>query len=217
MKKQNIVFLAVLALLLIFGIGTSLQKKQRAESLGFLASANARTFVPDYAVTYGPADARVFIVDFFDPACETCAQLAGPVHKLVTEHPGQVRLVLRHAPFHPGSDQVVKMLLAAKAQGKYDEALELMFATQSSWTANHHADVDLLWSLLPRAGVDVDRLRTDMAAPVIDDEVAQDLADAKILGVRQTPEFFVNGKPLPTWGYDQLVTLVESEIKLQYP
>ena len=44
----------------------------------------------------------------------------------------------------------------------------------------------------------------------------QDLADAKTLNVRKTPGFFVNGKPLHSFGYNQLQELVEAEIKDNY-
>ena len=46
--------------------------------------------------------------------------------------------------------------------------------------------------------------------------VRQDMADAKTLGVRRTPTFFVNGKPLPSFGLPQLQTLVEAEIATNY-
>ena len=41
-------------------------------------------------------------------------------------------------------------------------------------------------------------------APEMDKIVAQGLADAKTLKVKATPEFFVNGRPLPSFGFDQL-------------
>jgi protein-disulfide isomerase len=42
--------------------------------------------------------------------------------------------------------------------------------------------------------------------------VQQDLADANTLGVAMTPEFFVNGKPLPKFGYEDLKRLVEDAL-----
>jgi hypothetical protein len=34
--------------------------------------------------------------------------------------------------------------------------------------------------------------------------------------VTQTPEYFVNGRPLPTWGLEQLQALVKEEVKANY-
>ena len=51
-----------------------------------------------------------------------------------------------------------------------------------------------------------------MTAPELQQAIAQDMADANTLGVSQTPEYFVNGKPLPDFGFTQLKQLVESEL-----
>jgi len=55
-----------------------------------------------------------------------------------------------------------------------------------------------------------------MNDPEIGKIIQQDLADAKTLNVRKTPGFFVNGKPLPSFGYEQLQELVESEMRKYY-
>jgi protein-disulfide isomerase len=55
-----------------------------------------------------------------------------------------------------------------------------------------------------------------MNDPEITKLIKQDLADAKTLNVRKTPGFFVNGKPLSSFGYNQLKELVEAEIRANY-
>ena len=47
-----------------------------------------------------------------------------------------------------------------------------------------------------------------MNAPEIQAIIDQDLADAKALNVTMTPGFFVNGKTMSSFGYDQLKNLV---------
>ncbi len=39
------------------------------------------------------------------------------------------------------------------------------------------------------------------------------MQDAKTLKVTATPEYFVNGRGLPEFGYDQLRKLVDDELK----
>lgn len=51
-----------------------------------------------------------------------------------------------------------------------------------------------------------------MKKPEVEANVKQDIADVNALGIRQTPEFFVNGKPLKRFGYKELKELVESEL-----
>lgn len=71
--------------------------------------------------------------------------------------------------------------------------------------------------LLPEAGLDLERLRMDMDNPRIATIIEQDLADAATLGVRKTPGFFVNGKPLEPFDGRPLAALIEAEVRLQYP
>ena len=82
-----------------------------------------RWFRPHSPVFGNPA-AKVTIVEFFDPSCETCRAFYPIVKGIVTSSFGQVRLVVRYAPLHKGSDTAVKILEAARQQGKYWEAVE---------------------------------------------------------------------------------------------
>jgi protein-disulfide isomerase len=52
----------------------------------------------------------------------------------------------------------------------------------------------------------------DLSSPEIAKVIEQDLADAKTLNVTMTPEFFVNGKPLPSFGLEQLHRLVDEAL-----
>jgi protein-disulfide isomerase len=40
------------------------------------------------------------------------------------------------------------------------------------------------------------------------------VADARKMNVTKTPEFFVNGRPLPSFGFDQLQALVAEELAI---
>ena len=79
---------------------------------------------------------RVVLVEFFDPACETCREFHPYVKELLAAHPGKVRLVLRYAPFHQGSDTMVLILEAAGRRGRFWETLEVMYATQPQWASH---------------------------------------------------------------------------------
>jgi protein-disulfide isomerase len=109
---------------------------------------------------------------------------------------------------------VVKALEASRRQARFWQALDALIAAQPTWAIHHQAHVELIWPALARAGLDVERLKADMASPEIANVVAQDLADARTLNVTKTPEFFVNGRPLPSFGLEQLQTLVGEELAL---
>jgi len=217
MNKQSIVFGAGVAMLLAFLVAASMFRGEQAEKIGFLAQENASILAPVHAQTKGPADAKVYLIEFFDPACETCAKFHPAVERLLADHPGKIRLVLRYAPFHHGAEDVVKILEAARKQDKYWEVLEMLFATQPAWASHSHPAPERIWEFLPKTGVDVARLKADLNDTSVDALIEQDLADAATLGIRKTPGFLVNGKPLPSFGYAQLKALVDSEVAANYP
>lgn len=216
MSRVKIVMVAGVLMALAFVFAANLYSGQREEAIRAVSEAEDSPLERAYSVSQGPEDARVVLVEFFDPACETCREFHSYVKEFVAAHPGKVRLVLRYAPFHQGSDTMVLILEAARRQGRFWETLEVMYATQPQWASHHQPHPERIWQFLPRAGVDVEQIRKDMQDPDLMAIVEQDLADGRALGVRKTPQFFVNGKPLLQFGRTQLKTLLDSEVDAQY-
>ena len=164
----------------------------------------------------GNADARVTIVEFFDPACGTCRAFHPIVKDILSDNPGKVNLVVRYLPLHPGSADVVKILEAARLQGKFWEALETAYATQAEWAINHQAYPDLFWRSISSVGLDPEQVSRDMQSPAVSQNIQQDTEDGQVLGVDKTPGFFVNGKPLVEFGQIQLLRLVNEALEREY-
>ena len=209
--------IACLVLVLAFVVGSNYYKDQQAEKYGFMAEENAELFVRDHSQTLGSDDAKVYIVEFMDPACETCAAFAPFIKQIMAANPGKIKLVIRYAPFHDGADNFVKILEAARMQGKYWETLDVMFKSQGVWANHGHWQPERLWGILPRAGVNIEQIKKDMHDPAIAKIIEQDMADVKTLNVQKTPGYFVNGRPLQVFGYKQLQQLIQSELKAKYP
>ena len=119
MKKQFLVIFSSVLLILLFVLGVHVYKSLLSEKIGFMARENASIFVREHSQTLGREDAKVYLVKFSDPACETCSAFHPFVKHLMAAHPGKIKLVLRYAPFHDGADYFVKILEAAKRQGKF--------------------------------------------------------------------------------------------------
>lgn len=212
MKQRNIVIASVVLLILALIAGAFYYTNLKNERAAQMVAQNRTALVRSHSPTFGDAAAPVHIVEFLDPACGTCRDFYPMVKNLMAANPGKIRVSVRYAPFHPGSDQVVRILEAARKQAKYRQALEALFGAQADWVQNHRAQVDSVWKHLDGLGLDMDRLRSDMNLPEIAQMIEQDLADAKTLNVTMTPEFFVNGKPLPSFGFEQLKTLVDEAL-----
>lgn len=212
MKQKTLFVVSAIILLLVFVAGILFYTGQKEKAANQLAEANRAALIRMHSPTVGRADAPVVVVEFFDPACETCRDFYPMVKQMMANNPDKIRIVLRYAPFHTGSDKVVAMLEAARRQGKFWPALELLLAEQSQWTQHHAANVEAAWRLLGGIGLNMEQMAFDITSPDISSVIAQDLADAKILNVTMTPEYFVNGKPLPSFGFNQLKELVDQAL-----
>ncbi len=215
MKKTLFISAAVILLLAFVG-GAIFYGTQKTEQAGQLAYENKSALVREHSRVLGHADARVEIVEFIDPACGTCRHFYPLVKEMLAAHPDRIRLVLRYAPFHQNADYVVALVEAAGKQGKYWETLEALLAAQDGWVMNHAVQPEQVWRHVEGLGLDLAQLRSDMDAPEIARLIAQDLEDANALKVTQTPEFFVNGKPLPSFGYEPLKKLVDEALASEY-
>lgn len=213
MKQKTIFIVSAVVLLLVFIVGTLLYTARKEDQAAQRADANRAALVRMHSPSLGKADAPVVIVEFLDPACETCRAFYPLVKQMLAANPDRIRLVLRYAPFHDGSDKVVAVLEAARRQGKLWPALEALLAAQAHWAPHHTPQVALVWQHLEGLGLNLERVRADVNAPEIGRLIAQDLEDARTLNVTKTPEFFVNGRPLPSFGYEQLRKLVDDALE----
>jgi len=90
MRKQNIVLISSSFLILLFVLGAYIYKNQQAKKYGFMARENASTFVREHSQTLGSDDAKVYLVEFSDPACETCSRFHPLVKDLMAANPGKI-------------------------------------------------------------------------------------------------------------------------------
>ena len=204
MSKRDLVLVGAALLLAALPLPSAAQQADRM------------TLVRFHSPSLGAADAKVEIVEFFDPACEACRAFHPFVKQLMQENPGRVRLTIRYAPFHRGADQVVRLLEASRRQGKYVQTLDALVESQPRWAINHVARLDLALKAVEGLGLQIDRLRADMAAPELGSLIKQDLQDAVALNISGTPSFFVNGRALTTLGYDELRAMVAQALRDSY-
>ncbi len=213
MSRRAIVLAIASIAAIVFSIAGILYTRSASVQSRAPMAAESNSLVRPHSPVFGRADAPVTIVEFFDPACETCRAFYPIVKKILADYPNEVRLVLRYAPFHKDSDEAVRILESARQQGTYVPVMEALLAAQAEWADDRQPEIARAWTAAASAGLNVDAARKGMLAPEISAVLNQDLADIRALGVRRTPTFFVNGKPLPSFGARQLQDLVRSEVE----
>jgi protein-disulfide isomerase len=176
-------------------------------------AARADALASEDAPMLGDPGAKVHIVEFLDPACGTCALFFPMVKGWMDQVPGQIRLSVRHVAFHTGAEYVVRVLEASRNQDKYWETLEALLMSQRQWVPNHVVLPDQVGPAIAGVGLNMEQLMADMNSAEVTQRMEKDKQDAIVLQVSKTPDYYVNGRPLPSFGQQQLADLVREELE----
>lgn len=175
-------------------------------------SDNGSALIRNYSPIIGPEDAPVTIVEFFDPGCEACRAFYPIVKEVLANNPDKVRLVLRYAAFHDGSDTVIKVLESARRQDKFIPVLEALLEAQPKWASHHRAELEYAWQAAESAGLDRALAEQQMQDPAMAAILKQEADDIEIIGVNKTPTFFINGLPLMDFSARGLQDMVSARV-----
>ncbi|MBI4184700.1 MAG: DsbA family protein [Proteobacteria bacterium] len=145
---------------------------------------------PDAPVA-GNAKGDVVVVEFFDYRCPYCKQVAPELLALLRQD-DRVKLVYKEIPvLGPQSVVAARAALAAHRQGKYKALHDALMAMRGNFS-----DAEILQAAA-EAGVDVKRLKADMARPEIEAMLRRNLELANRLGIDGTPAFVVGDRLVP--------------------
>ncbi len=177
-------------------------EKEQAEKLKVAIADNAREIYRDpKADTAGNPSGDITVVEFFDYNCGYCKRGLHDVIKLVESDP-KVRVVFKELPIlSKGSEEASRVAIAAGRQGKYWDVHKAMLEAKGQMNeANALA-------IATKLGLDIDKLKKDMASPEVAEEIKKSEALAKKMGVNGTPHFLVGDRAIPGAPedlYDQL-------------
>lgn len=147
----------------------------------------------------GNLNGNVTVVEFFDYRCPYCRRMHDPLVELLRSDP-QVRFVHIQLPIL-GPDSVIasRAALAARAQNRYAQFHDALM--RGNTTLNEAT----ILRIAGQAGLDVNRLRADMASPQIEQQLQANLHLAEELGINGTPAFIIGETLVP--GAVELSTL----------
>lgn len=211
MNRRLLVLSAATLALMGFVSASAIYNRQSSSTASSTASNDV--LIRPHSPVIGAEEAQVTIVEFFDPSCEACRAYYPFVKQLLAQQPTDLRLVIRYTPFHEGSEEAVRILETARLQGVFQQVLEALVDSQPQWAVHGAPRLDRAWSFAENAGLDVQRARADMNAPSITQALAIDTNDAKTLGVRATPTFFINDRELRDLSPETLFEAVKRELE----
>jgi protein-disulfide isomerase len=139
----------------------------------------------------GKASAPIMIVEFSDFECPYCARVAPQLKELVEKYPDKVALMFKHFPlsFHKAAPAAHAASIAAHKQGKFWE-YRYTLAPHFRGLTN-----DVFLQVAKEIGLDLAKFQKDMElAGDNQKKIDADMQLGQNVGVRGTPNFYVNGK-----------------------
>jgi protein-disulfide isomerase len=220
MHKGTAFVLAALAVVGGYALGRVTKKEapeptpvvaQRGGETGGGAAGEAveRKRVPLQGTAKGAPNAIVNIVEFSDFQCPFCSKVVPTLHRLVKEHPNDVRVFFKHypLPFHADAPLASQAAMAAGAQGKFWEMHDKLFENQG---ALKRPDLE---KYAQELGLDLAKFKAALDGNAHKAQIDADMALASQLGVQGTPNFFINGRSLAgAYPYEAFKKIVEDEI-----
>jgi len=162
-------------------------EKRNAPLSDELAKKNAAGDGP----SFGPADAKVTVVEYSDFECPYCSKAAKTLSQLKEKYREKsVRFVFRQFPLrsHRNARMAAQASLEAHAQGKFWQLHDLMFENQRKLTRK---DIE---GYAEKLGLDMAKFRKALDDKSHDKAVQTDLDLGKEVGVGGTPSMFIGTK-----------------------
>lgn len=180
---------------ILIEMSSELERKQaeaEQENRNSVIGENADEIYRDnHGLTVGNPDGDVTVVEFSDYNCPYCKRAFTAVNKLIESDP-EVRVVMKEFPiFGEQSEGAARVAIAASRQGKYFEMHSaLLEASGRSGEAS-------ALKLAEEIGLDMEKLKADMAKPEVDQIISTTRELGEKLGVQGTPFYLVGDRVVP--------------------
>jgi protein-disulfide isomerase len=172
------------------------QKKLAAQSAAMKKVGHNALFDPAIAFVTGPADAKTSLVEFYDYDCPYCRASLPAVRKFYEAHKNDTRFSFIEFPIQQlhgeSALQAARASLAARRQAAHYMDFHFALLAQEGSITDQ-----MVFDEAAKAGMDVSKLKADMADPAIEKSLQSSIALAHKVGVDGTPTFVLNGKFRP--------------------
>jgi protein-disulfide isomerase len=217
--NKEIKTLSIIAISVIFVsiiIYFSLDKKEEPKITNIITAPVSKSLL-NYVE--GPIDAKVTVVEFFDPECESCAEISPYMKNEMKYYQGRVRWVFRYMAYHPSSNLAIHIIEAARKQNLYLDAVTLLLSKQNEWGLKHDGsepkvkEKELMSIIAQLPGINLNQLKEDMKNPEIDRVIEIDKQEGTNAGVTGTPTLFVNDVIINPLNLDKMIEKINDGLK----
>ncbi|GHG91175.1 thioredoxin domain-containing protein [Comamonas sp. JC664] len=173
------------------------------------AAAVRKIEIPTDSPSFGPATAKVTIVEWSDFECPFCSRVGPTLAKIKETYPNDVRVVFRHQPlpFHPNAKLAAEASHAAHEQGKFWEYHDKLFANQKA------LDRASLEKYATELGLNMAKFKSALDQGKFKAKVEADSSAGNAVGANGTPTFFINGREfVGAQPFDAFKRVIDEEI-----
>jgi len=146
-------------------------------------------FDPRVAFVTGPANARTTVVEFFDYNCPYCRASLPATKRFYNAHRNAQFAFIEFPIKGRLSTVAARAAVAARQQPKKYVAFHFALMSQEGTV-----DENTVYSVAQKTGLDVTRLKADMASASVDRILAAARTLAQAADIDGTPAFIVDGK-----------------------
>lgn len=168
-----------------------MKRDDDAKASQAVATHRAQVFGDPQTPVGGNPQGDVTLVEFFDYRCPYCKEVEPSIEAMLKQDP-KLKLVYKEFPIlGPVSVTAAHAALAARAQGKYQAFHTAMMAARGNITD------DTVYRIAGSVGLDVAKLKRDMAGPEVAQAIKANMKLADALDIRGTPAFIIGDKLVP--------------------
>ncbi len=163
--------------------------------------------------TKGPQNARVSIVEFFDPECGGCAAFYPILKAMEAEYPKDIQITARYMLIHKNSYYAALALEGAGKQGRFWEMYSILLERQEEWSQVIKPVKDYFEEYAKELTLNLVKFNQSYNDETIRKTILHDMEDAESLKVSGTPTIFVNGQLVKTLSYQSIKAAIEDNLK----
>jgi protein-disulfide isomerase len=181
-RKITAVFLILFSAAIVFGAKLIISNLKRNAS-------------PDsFLKVKGGEGAPIKITEFLDFQCPACAQGAQYLKEIMEKHPKAVRLELKYFPLamHAHGELSARYAECAARQGNFWPFHDLLMERQGNWKRLTDAR-PAFDAIAETVNLNLPKFHACIPEESIGEVIEKNKAEGRVLSVRSTPTYFVNG------------------------
>ncbi len=167
--------------------------------------------------SHGNPKAPLWIIEYLDFQCASCRDSVKVMDEYLAKYPKDIYLQQRYFPLLKNHIYGLKSAIyseCASRQKKFWEFTERLLETQEQWGPSQDPD-SFFMKIAREKGLNVEALGACIEDPAVKAVVLSEREEAKALGLRMTPSFFMDGEKIE--GLPAMRAALKAHFEKKYP